>query len=194
MSHLVCPSGVAWCEGRSEPGTPFRDRKDLLHNLAVGDIFHASAPNGASLICLVTAVMAADSVIQARTVTHHMHLEFDRETGIAEWNAAKEWPTKGHADVWVPCTIDSVAPLPIDVHNLMLFEDRKARLTYLSDNAGLSDDEKDAFLFMYSYYRENPLPGADMYDRAVEASPVERVLAAHLVPAPAPAPPRSRLS
>jgi hypothetical protein len=189
-----CPSGVPGCEGPLPPGTPFRDRKALLRNLAVGDIFHASAPNGASLICLTTAVMAADEVIQARTVTHQIHLEFDRETGIAEWNAAKEWPNKGHDDVWVQCTIDSVAPLPIDVHNLMLFKDRKARLTYLSGNARLSDDEKDAFLFMYSYYRDNPLPGADMHDRAVEASPVEQVMVALLAPAQATAPPRSRLS
>jgi hypothetical protein len=52
-------------------------------NLLVGDIFHASTPNGASLICLTTVVM--DATIQGGTVTHQMHPGFDRETGIAGW-------------------------------------------------------------------------------------------------------------
>lgn len=187
-----CPSSVPGCEGVPEPGTPIRDRRALLRNLAVGDIFHASAPNGASLICLVTAV--ADAIVQARTVTHEMHLEFDRETGIAEWNPAKGWPGKGYDDVWIPCTMDSVAPLPPDVHNVMLFVDRDSRLKHLHDDAGMSDAEKEAFLFVYSYYRENPLPGADMHDPASEADLIHRVLAPYLIPAQAIAVPPSRLS
>lgn len=154
--------------------------RNCLHNLAVGDIFHASAPNGASLICLATAVM--DTIIQARTVTHQMHLEFDRETGIAEWINAKRWPGKGMDDEPVTCAIDSVTPLPIDVHEVMLFVDRKERLAHLSDHARLSDVEKEALIFIYSYYRENVLPGADMRERAVEASPVEKCLVAFLIP------------
>jgi hypothetical protein len=187
-----CPSGVPWCEGPPPPGTVVRDRKQLLHNLTVGDIFHASAPNGASLICLTTAV--TDTIIQARTVTHQMHFEFDRATGVAAWNHAKESPGKSYADEWIQCVIDSVAPLPVDVHDVMLFVDRRSRLTHLWDDGRLSDAEKHAFLFIYSHYRENPLPGADMRDRAAEASPIDQVLAAYLVPAQATTPPPSSLS
>jgi len=156
-----------------------RDRKALLRNLVAGDIFHASAPNGASLICLITAV--TDTMIQTRTVTHQMHLEFDRKTGIAEWNAAKDWPGRGYTDEIIPCTIDSVAPLPIDVHEGMLFFDRKERLKHLS-GGGLSDFEKECFIFLYSYYGKNPLPGADMRERAVEARPAEMCLVHFQVP------------
>ncbi len=176
-----CPSSVPGCDGVPLPGTPIYDRKTLLGNLAVGDIFHASAPNGASLICLVMAVM--ETVVQARTITHQLHLEFDRTTGVAEWNPAKGWPGKGHPDVWVQCTIDSVAPVPIDDHEVMLFVDRRERLTYRSGDADFSEVEKDCFIFIYSYYRENPLPGAEMHAPAVEASPIEKCLAPYLIPA-----------
>ena len=185
-----CPSSVPGCEGVPESGTPIRDRGALLRNLAVGDIFHASAPNGASLICLATAV--TDAIVQARAVTHQTHLAFDRETGIAELNGAQKWPR--HTDEVVQCITDSVAPLPIDVHEVILFVDRKSRLTYLSGEARLSDDEKQAFLFLYSHYREHPLPGANMHDPAVEAGLIERCLAPYLIPAQAIAPSPGRLS
>jgi hypothetical protein len=175
-----CPSGVPGCEGPIPPGTITRGRRALLRNLVVGDIFHASAPNGASLICLVTIV--TDTTIRARTVTHQMHFEFDRETGIAEWSAAKQWPGKeGISDEPVKCVIDSVAPLPIDVHEGMLFVDRKERLVHRSGD-GLSDFEKECFIFMYSYYSENSLPGAEVHERATEASPVEKCLVVFQIP------------
>lgn len=47
------------------------DRKDALRLLAVGEIFHAEAPNGASLICLTLAV--TETGIHARTVTTQSH-------------------------------------------------------------------------------------------------------------------------
>lgn len=187
-----CPSSVPGCEGPSPPGTVIHDRRALLDNLAVGDIFHASAPNGASLICLATG--ATDAIVQARTITHQMHLEFDRKTGIAEWNPAKGRPGKGSDDLWIQCTIDSVAPLPPDIHNVMLFIDRVSRLKHLHDGAGMSEPKKHAFLFVYSYYRENPLPGADIHDRAVEAGLIDRCLAPYLIPGQATAPRPSRRS
>ena len=88
------------------------NRGAALNSLAVGDIFHAESPNAASLICLVLAV--TETTIQARTMTHQIHLEFDRQTGVAEWG-----------DDRVPCVVDSVAPLPADIHNVMLGLDRK---------------------------------------------------------------------
>ena len=84
-----------------------RDRKDQLARLVVGDIFHANTPVGASLICLVVSV--TESTIHARTVTTQMQTEFDRQTGEGVWG-----------DDRIPCTIDSTAPLPVEVHNVLL--------------------------------------------------------------------------
>ena len=74
------------------------DRSSALARIARGDIFHAEYPNGASCICLTTAVMA--TTIHARRVTTQDDLEFHRETGIES------------GDKEVLCTIDSTEPLP----------------------------------------------------------------------------------
>jgi hypothetical protein len=72
-----------------------------------------------------------------------MHLEFDRRTGVAIWEGD------------VRCTIDSVAPLPLDVHQVMLAIDRKFRLESNLDRLKLSDAEKKALIFVDDYYPEN---------------------------------------
>ena len=118
------------------------DRAAALKNLAVGDIFHAECPNGASLICLVMAV--TKTRIQARTMTHQIYLEFDRKTGVAKWGD-------------VPCVVDSVAPLPVDIHNVMLGLDRKMRLEQDPERFKLNDAEKRALIFVDSYYSSNRL-------------------------------------
>jgi hypothetical protein len=118
------------------------DRAAALNNLAVGDIFHAESPNVASLICLVMAV--TKTTIQARTVTHQMHLEFDRQTGVAEWG-----------DNRVPCVVDSVTPLPVDIHNVMLGLDRKMRLEQDPERFKLNDAEKRALIYVDSHYSSN---------------------------------------
>ena len=118
------------------------DRGAALNDLTVGDVFHAESPNGASLICLVMAV--TKTTIQARTVTTQTHLEFDRQTGIAEWG-----------DERVPCVVDSVAPLPVDIHNVMLGIDRKFRLEQDSERLKLNDAEKRALIFVESHYSSN---------------------------------------
>jgi hypothetical protein len=120
------------------------DRASALSNLVAGDIFHAKCPNGASLICLVETVTA--TTIQARTVTHQIHLEFDRTTGIALFG-----------DDRVPCTIDSIAPLPIHIHDVMVAIDRKERLERNPEKHKLSREEKQALLFVSYYYPSNPL-------------------------------------
>ncbi len=56
------------CEGTPLPGAAIRDRRALLRNLLVGDLFHVSGPGGASLVCLTTAVTG--TTIEVRTVTH----------------------------------------------------------------------------------------------------------------------------
>jgi hypothetical protein len=120
------------------------DRTNALSKLAVGDIFHAQCPNGASLICLVESV--TDTTIQARTVTHQIRLEFDRGTGI-------ESGRKGET----PCAVDSITPLPYDLHNVILGMDRKMRLEPDLAKHRLNDEEKRALVFIASFYPSNPL-------------------------------------
>jgi len=121
-----------------------RDRETLLGNLAVGDIFHAVAPKGASLICLVVSM--TEITLHTRRVTTQEPLAFDRRTGVTV-------PDDGS----VPCTIDSVAPLPVDVHNVMLAIDRKFRLENDVERIKLNDAEKKAFVFVSSHYASYPL-------------------------------------
>ncbi|MBA2397161.1 MAG: hypothetical protein H0V72_00335 [Bradyrhizobium sp.] len=118
------------------------ERRAALNNLAVGDIFHAECPNGSSLICLAAAV--TKTIIQARTVTTQKHLEFDRRTGIAELG-----------DELVLCTVDSVAPLPADIHNAVLGIDRKFRLEQEPERLKLSASEKRALLYIDPHYASN---------------------------------------
>ncbi len=83
-------------------------RVDLLGALVIGDIFHASCPNGASLICLVETI--TDLTIYARTVTHQIKINFSRETGVEIGKTGQGL-----------CAIDSVAPLPVDLHNVIFW-------------------------------------------------------------------------
>jgi hypothetical protein len=128
------------------------DRKSKLSRLVPGDIFHARCPNSASLICLVEAITS--DKIEARRVTTQDHVTFDLETGhtLQETSHAIE-------RVEVRCTVDSIAPLPIDTHNVLLGLDRKMRLRFDK----LNQAEKDALRFVADFYPANPLsdePGA----------------------------------
>jgi hypothetical protein len=131
------------------------DRSFLIGNLRVGDIFHAEYPNGAKCICLVLSVN--DSTIQARRVTSQENLEFDRQTGVEKAGGEE-----------VLAVIDSVAPLPADIHDVFLELDRKYGAVYGQKEVfeqnpeyfKLTDAEKKAFRFIDSHYAENPLPPA----------------------------------
>jgi hypothetical protein len=118
------------------------DRMAALNRLVVGDILHATCPGGASLICLVEAI--TDDRIMTRRVTTQDHVEFDRRTGH----------TVGDK---VPCTIDSIAPLPVHIHSLMLGLDRKMRLTTDPEKYKLNREEIQAVSFVNEYYPSNPL-------------------------------------
>lgn len=118
------------------------NRATELGRLLVGDIFHAACPNGASLICLVE-VIAADR-IQARRVTSQDHWEFDRVTGRT-------------IGLETACIIDSVAPLPRQIHDVMLGLDRKMRLQRDPEKFKLDREEMQALQFTAHYYRANPL-------------------------------------
>lgn len=120
------------------------ERRILLQRLVVGDIFHATTRNGASLICLVTRTNRAQ--IEARTVTTQKAVRVDRSTGLGKLGAEG-----------VICSVDSVAPLPIAVHNEMLGIDRKFRLAPNEKALRLTSAEKKALLFIDSFYSKRPI-------------------------------------
>jgi len=124
------------------------DRKTLLGRLEVGDIFHAEYPgHTVSLICLVVAV--SEVTIRARRITNQKYLEFNRRTGV-ELGKKKTL-----------AVIDSVAPLPPEIYNVMLDLDRKSALgleeKHLSKIEPFSDAERKALLFVGHHYPANPL-------------------------------------
>jgi hypothetical protein len=129
------------------------DRKTLLANLSVGDIFHAEYLGGAKCICLVLSVN--DAAIKARRVTSQENLEFDRQTGVEKVS-----------DGLASAVINSVAPLPAEVHDVFLALDQKYRAVRDQKDIfernpeyfKLSEAEKKAFLFIDSHYSSNPLP------------------------------------
>lgn len=55
------------------------------------------------------------------------------------------------------CTIDSMEPLPVDIHNVILGLDRKLRLVRDVERLKLNGAEKQALIFIDSYYSSNPL-------------------------------------
>jgi hypothetical protein len=119
------------------------NRETHIQNIAVGDFFHATCPNDARLICLTTAV--DQTTIQARRITTQEDLEFDRMTGV-EKNADR-----------IPCTIDSVAPLPPDIHDVFLGLDHRYRTSTDPERSKLTQAEIRAMSFIYDYYRANKI-------------------------------------
>jgi hypothetical protein len=130
------------------------DRKTLLANLSVGDIFHAECPSGATCICLVLALDAA--AIQARRVTTQESLKFDRQTGIEKRPEGQEL-----------AVISSVTALPAEINDVLLKLDQKYGALMGMDEKSrfadperlrLTDAEKRALLFVESHYSSNRLP------------------------------------
>ena len=128
-------------------------REAALKKIGVGDIFHASTSSGASFICL--ALQVREQMIFARRVTTQSVHEFDRRTGV-------EGPDGN------PLIINSVAPLPADIREIMLGLDRKYREDEYrraedpdwkmpEADARLTKDEIRGLLFVGDYYRDNPI-------------------------------------
>ena len=105
--------------------------------IRVGDMFHAEGSNGASLICLCVSV--TDATIQARTVTTQYSVEFDRQTGIAEWGSGE-------------AVIDCTDALPEDIFRIMMQIDRKYGSELDQDNLALTEEEKRALIFIARHY------------------------------------------
>lgn len=127
------------------------NREELLDNLRVGDIFGATAPNGARPFCLVTGIDG--DAIQARTLSTQIELVFDRATCRADFDLS----SKGWGEGTITYTIESVAPLPVDIHNTLLYLDRKQRLNRDPERTKLTEAEHRALCFIAKFYPENPL-------------------------------------
>lgn len=126
------------------------DRRTALRNLSVGDIFHGRSPNGASLVCLVTAL--TDSTIYARRIPTQDDLEFDRNTGIDREDMQSR--------------IDCVAPFPPDIHDTFMELDRKYQKFGKMRRRGVEPDleqykltpeEHRALLFIDEHLSANPI-------------------------------------
>lgn len=130
------------------------DRETALRQVAVGDIFHASARNdGPSYPCLALQIRE-DRIFARRMTTQSVHW-FDRATGVEVDDDR--------------IVIDSVTPLPADIHKIMLGIDRKFREAEYrraeepdwrppEDYFHLSDDQHRAFSFIDDFYPAHPLP------------------------------------
>jgi hypothetical protein len=132
----VAPGPVTSTPISQIPRSESMDRSSALLALGDGDIFHATAHNGASYICLVTSV--ANNGIYARRVTTQEKLVFDRAAGAEI------------AEASVPCTIDSIAPLPAEVRDVLLQLDRRYGA---ADDSRLREEEIDALLFAGRFYK-----------------------------------------
>jgi len=126
------------------------NRERTLWQLAVGDIFHARSTNGASLVCLVTAI--DEGTIQARRIHTQDNHSFDRNTGL---ECGKD-RTK----------IDCATPFPPDIHNFFLGLDRKYQAHMATERAGIeltpdqtkmTSDEKRANLSINPHVAANPI-------------------------------------
>lgn len=123
-------------------------REVIIRSTAVGDLFHATSPNGASLICL--ALEVTDTAIVSQTVTSVYDLNFDRETGTAERDFHGES---------VVCTIDSVAPLPDEFKKTLVAVHRVYANKDEDDDevSKLREAEHRALTFAAQYFPANPL-------------------------------------
>lgn len=132
------------------------DRHAALRRIAVGDIFHAGIrgrTDGPSYPCLALQVRK-DAIFARRMSTQSVHW-FDRATGME---------IDDHDVV-----IDSVAPLPDDIREIMLSIDRLFREAEYrraeepdwepsEDHFHLSKEQIRALLFIADFYRKNQLP------------------------------------
>lgn len=126
------------------------DRVSALRSLGLGDIFHARSPNGASLVCLVTAV--SETTIFARGITTQDDVQFDRHTGSEPESAQSR--------------IDCVVPFSPEIHAVFLDMDRKYQeFRRMYENGSppdieqykLTDPEKRALLFIAAHVSSNPI-------------------------------------
>ena len=113
------------------------DLRSKLSLLVPGDIVRGHDTGGAILICLVEAVKP--DRIETRRITTQDHVTFDVGTGEEVGNPESR--------------IDSIEPLPLDMHNVLLGLDRRMRLGELP----LNQAEKEALQFFADFYSAHPV-------------------------------------
>ena len=123
-----------------------------LHKVEVGDIIHAHGVSCMpSMTCLVIKI--SEGFIHVRDIPKQLCVSFDINTGKGFFEGDE-------------CVIDSIAPLPIDIHHVLIHLDRKYRLSNRdpdlpldmnSDELHLTEAEKSAFSFIHDYYPSNNL-------------------------------------
>jgi hypothetical protein len=131
------------------------DREAALKEITVGDIFHASfgRDGGPSYPCL-TLQVREDAIFARRVTTQSVHW-FDRATGEDTDDCR--------------LVIDSVEPLPDDIHEIMLSIDRLFREAEhrraaepdwvpAENHFHQSKDQIRALLFIGKFYAAHPLP------------------------------------
>lgn len=126
------------CSGR---GPTKRSRENLLGSLVDGDVFTTDG-----LLFVVVAI--EPGLIRARRLIVHEERTFSRTTG--------QDITIDDAD-GRRSAITSVEPLPPDVHNTILWLDRKNRLLTDMSKAKLTEAEKNALLFVSDHHVANPI-------------------------------------
>ena len=124
------------------------ERERAIWQIGVGDIFHAKPKGTASFICL-TLQITEKTIVARRMMTSESRHVFDRTTGL-------EIPEDDD-----PLTIDSVAPLPADIREIMLGLDRKYAGSnapqLFSQEARLTKEERRGLLFVARFYRAHPI-------------------------------------
>jgi len=119
------------------------NRSESIRDIKEGDIFHAVAPNGASLVC--QALIVSDAIIEAQRMFMPGDIyRFDRTTGVDERGGILR-------------KIDSVALLPDDIRDVLLKLDHRIRTSNAPGSAKLSEPEKKALIFIYDHYRNNQI-------------------------------------
>jgi hypothetical protein len=116
-----------------------------LEGLEAGDVFNVLCPNGASWLFLTLSTSSGRIV--ARNITSQKLHIFCKESGRLE-NAT---------DHESECVIASVAPLPVDVHQVLLGLDRRYRIGQKPECFKLTKEEIEAFLFLDKHHKDNPL-------------------------------------
>ena len=124
---------------------------EKLKNIKVGDIINVFATGGARTYCLVQSV--GQTTFHAKTMTTHLDLVFNRETGVGKRADGKT--------VWY---VQSVAPFPEHLREVIFgyFEKRnpvtgneyqKTR----PEGHRLSQAEIEAHEYLDEYYASHPL-------------------------------------
>ncbi len=114
-------------------------RADVLSTVQEGQLIHGRGDRGASMLLHVLAV--TDTTICAWRLLTGGHEAFDYQTGRGD-----------------RCQLDSIAPLPPDIHETIFNLDRRQRSCTNVEDAKLTTAEREAFVFIHHFYLANQLP------------------------------------